>query len=747
MVPMAGLLAIAGVGLDLTINYTVVNMASGISGFTGINIAWKLIRDLMNIIFIFLLVYEAIKLILSQSTTQSIFKFIGFLVLAALLVNFSLFFTKIMIDASNIVTIGIYNSILNSAPINIPIPGYPVQVTGISIPFMSNLGLTSIFSTSASSLFGGGTNAMIATLFGAALFLIASFVFFAVSLVFIIRYVTLIILLMISPIGFMGSALPFVSDYSKQWWKALNSQLIFAPVYMLMTWLVLTLMSSPNFLITTGDWAAGGQGSFSFMLNYVIVITLVIATLFVAKSTSSKGSGYISDATKRLSGFAGGLVMGGVARTGRNTLGRWGANVAENEDLKRQATEGNWRQRTLAKAQLSLGNRAAESTFDTRATERFGAIAKATGFGKDDFGKVDKKKETYKAIVEAQNKRAEDVAKFYKPSDAAAEAAKNKLNLNTKEGLEFNVAEQKRKADYITFMKSPEYLNSAEYKAKKALNEETKALVTDNKNVEDELETNQKDLTGVDRSIDSINNKGKQIDTLIAKSNKTPEETKLLDDLRKSYVEEQSQLSNLIDQRKMIVNRITENQSKKVGLQLKMNDIAKKMKEMEFDEKSWMSDEKKSLIATAGGTTTEKSKGNNPITTIKDAAGNIVGKIDSKGVVLEGANVEVKSAFVQRVEREAKNIESRGIIGRFIDNTVGAAANTVGISSMPLTKKNRQEMARRARKVTEGKKKPTKEELKKIGFEVADDEPEDDATPAAPPAAAPAATNPTPGNP
>ena len=103
----AFILYLAGTILDFVINFTIVDMASNLSKLTGINMAWKVIRDLMNMAFIFLLVYEAIKLIIGQSDTGKIKNFITFIVLASLLINFSLFFTKVMIDASNIVTIGV----------------------------------------------------------------------------------------------------------------------------------------------------------------------------------------------------------------------------------------------------------------------------------------------------------------------------------------------------------------------------------------------------------------------------------------------------------------------------------------------------------------------------------------------------------------------------------------------------------------------------------------------------------------
>src|SRR5581483_1447395 len=109
---MSLILWIAGVTLNFVIQNTVVTMSSTVAGFTGINIAWKVVRDLLNIGFIFLLIYEGIKLIVSESSGPKVRDFVVGVVITAILINFSLFFTKLLIDASNVVTIGFYNSII-----------------------------------------------------------------------------------------------------------------------------------------------------------------------------------------------------------------------------------------------------------------------------------------------------------------------------------------------------------------------------------------------------------------------------------------------------------------------------------------------------------------------------------------------------------------------------------------------------------------------------------------------------------
>ena len=385
---MSLILWIAGAGLDLVLKYTIVEMSKNISGMSGINIAWKVIRDLMNMAFIFILVFEGIKMIIGFSDSNKVKKFIGFLILASLLINFSLFFTKVMIDASNIVTIGLYNSIINPSNNETDVAGQSSSISGLSVPFMEALGVSSFYSSATieqmSKNAGGQTNLIIMGLAGSILFLIISFVFLAVAVMFVIRYIALIILMMLSPIAYMGMALPFIKEYSKQWWAAFKSQLLFAPIYMLITWVILTLMSSPGFISNSGaQWqdmlipdenGNANPESLSLLLNFAVIIGLTIASLVIAASTAKKGSQLISKAVGMGTAFAGGAIMGGSARLARNTVGRAGQAIADNRWLKERAPDSR-----LARTAISVGKTTGSASFDTR----------ATGIGKAAFSGID----------------------------------------------------------------------------------------------------------------------------------------------------------------------------------------------------------------------------------------------------------------------------------------------------------------------------------------------------------------------
>ena len=74
-----------------------------------ISIAWGIVRDLSNIFFILALLYIAIQTILGMGHETK--KMIVHVIIMALLINFSMFFTKVVIDSSNVLALIFYNKI------------------------------------------------------------------------------------------------------------------------------------------------------------------------------------------------------------------------------------------------------------------------------------------------------------------------------------------------------------------------------------------------------------------------------------------------------------------------------------------------------------------------------------------------------------------------------------------------------------------------------------------------------------
>lgn len=412
---------IAGGLLNWVVQYTVVNMAQNINS-QNINNTWKVIRDVGNMGFIFVLLYAAIKTIIGQGENNQ--RLIVNIVIAAVLMNFSLFFTKIVIDASNVIAITFYDRI---APGSLTAPQNLWAHSGIANAMMQQLKVQTIWDGTN----WAGTNLLIIGIMGTIFCLIAAFVFVAVSLLFITRFILLLILLALSPIVFLAMVLPGSKKYSKQWIDALIGQATFAPVYFLMTWVILALMKGimhPSGSLLGAVQNPGELSSVGLIVNFLIVVGFLIASIIVSKQLSDKTGYGFNKITGWAMGAAGGATFGMAGRLGRNTVGRMADARANNQDLKDRASEKGMRG-MAARMQLATARKAAGSSFDYRAGNIGGVIT-----GKMDAGKTGGKG----GFVEYKKKQAESEAK-YAQSLAPGDEVINIAEQNLKTTKEFNI--------------------------------------------------------------------------------------------------------------------------------------------------------------------------------------------------------------------------------------------------------------------------------------------------------------------
>ncbi|PIQ68322.1 MAG: hypothetical protein COV91_04680 [Candidatus Taylorbacteria bacterium CG11_big_fil_rev_8_21_14_0_20_46_11] len=305
----ARVLWMSGILLNISVSAT-LNMAGILDNLPIVDIGWKIIRDISNIVFIFLVLWAGISITLGIGNNGSkAWGLIAHIVLVALFINFSLFITKAVIDASNIAALHFYSLIKE--------PGHENDWDGgLSDAFMNGLQIQSIYNTHGTQGFnsndgsqyinsvGGDTlsygNILLIGLLGSITMLVAAFVFYAASIMFIIRLVTLIMLMVLSPLAFVAWIIPGASGLASQWWSKLWSQSFFAPLYLALAYVVVAAINSNSPYKTLGGTPEGtgfvgayigfNGGSISIILNFIIIIGLLIGCLIVAQSLGAKGS-------------------------------------------------------------------------------------------------------------------------------------------------------------------------------------------------------------------------------------------------------------------------------------------------------------------------------------------------------------------------------------------------------------------------------------------------------------------------
>lgn len=396
-------------------------------GYTIDNL-WSTVRDIFNLTFIFGLVYIGFKMIFN-SGDSSAKRMLGSLVLAALLVNFSLFITKFVIDFSNIAAAQLAEGFNNAG------------TYAISDGFMNLMGISGLFSTGG-SLADMTTSKGFAFIFGSLiLYIVAAFVFAAGGMLLIIRFVVLNIYMILSPLMFLGMVFPGFSNVSREYWSGFLSRAFFAPAYILMLYFAhQILVNMKGVGAGTAQMAevfgsANPVPSFASTIPYFILTAVfMIAALVVAQKMGAQGATSALAIGKRMStgtrkyvqGKAGSATFGAAASASQRTIGYGAQKLSNNKKLNTWAGKSWVGEKTLKATRV-----VADTSFDARQVAGFGAAA---GIGTGVKG-------GYNSRIAAKNKADADFAKSLGETKVEKDLTGNYVDAEIKERVEKNLAE------------------------------------------------------------------------------------------------------------------------------------------------------------------------------------------------------------------------------------------------------------------------------------------------------------------
>ncbi len=383
-----------GVLLDFALQQTI---DSKIYNDLGVIAAgWTVVRDIANMLFIFVLLYIAITTILGMAGHNTM-TMLRNVIIAALLINFSLFFTKMIIDAGNIIAVGFWNN-MGKKTVNGP-NGPMVTYVGPSETLRRGLDLQEVLANpttprannpSAATKGPPEPNDMtMATIYagGAILMFIAGYVFLAGAIMMIIRSITLIFLMILSPFAFVGVILPKTAGYASKWWDRLLSEVMVAPVFLAMIYIVVAIVQTGGLRVAASSaqegatWSAlfmGNYDTIALLYQYFIIIGLTLGSLKVAQSVAGETAGMATKFAKKGIGSAYSTGAAGVGIVGRQTVGRYADYKKNDKNLQEQAKldtlEGK-----RARMQLASYNKLAKSSFDLRAAPGMKTVGGMTG--------------------------------------------------------------------------------------------------------------------------------------------------------------------------------------------------------------------------------------------------------------------------------------------------------------------------------------------------------------------------------
>ena len=422
---------LAGHFLDFFIYYA-TDSASYINTF--VSKAWGAVRDVANIFFIIALLYVAIKTILGLNVTDNK-KLISAVIIVGLIINFSLFTTKVVIDGSNILAKIFYNNITSTKADSTDAAIEAGGEKSISIGLIDKFNPQNIVMDAYKAGLGLGY-AIFLTLLLMAVTLYTAYIFFSVALLFVARVVSLWISMIFSPIAFASYTVPFeIPGFGhKEWWKGLIENAFLAPLFIFFLYIIvmftefLTEITKYQSDPSLSDFTSTIRRLMTMIIPFIIIVML----LTKAKKLAVKLSGDMGAIINKVGAVAGGLALGaatgGAGMLASSTIGKYAQNVANNDELRRVAAEGDPndpRAQGRAQRKLNRANYFANKSFDFRQTAAGKGLGKVTGMNFDKgLSSVGLDTKTLKGGRHAQQEREKEKGiekmKTYEMTGAAA---------------------------------------------------------------------------------------------------------------------------------------------------------------------------------------------------------------------------------------------------------------------------------------------------------------------------------------
>lgn len=358
--PMAWFMGVMGVFLNLVVQEFIVSFGSQTTIIATVTEGWQIFRDLANMLIIFFLLLTGIATIL-RLEQWGWRKFLSRVIIAALIINFSLFITKVVIDTSNLFTAQIYSAILTKAyggqngilagngagstrgqvscledratrlaalagntgnsatnvssnSLSEGLLEDPCVSAGLSGAFTSVLRMTTLMTVPAGwqGAVGAGGNVefavtsesfLIINLLGAFMFLTLALIFGAMAIMLLIRWVVLIMLMLFSPIWMIGLVF---GHGGKKYWDRLIENAIFPPLFFIMVYASYIIANGMKVAVNSNSTATGEVASYTLIAAgqggwYLLLhFVLVILMLIYAMKWALEAG----DETARAGGFA-----------------------------------------------------------------------------------------------------------------------------------------------------------------------------------------------------------------------------------------------------------------------------------------------------------------------------------------------------------------------------------------------------------------------------------------------------------
>lgn len=434
------ILGLAGTVFNWVVIRTVFQFGTYFGTNEGMLIAWGVMRDIANIGLLFGFIFMGVLLILNvdggghgHGGGVSAKKAIPRLIIFAVLLNFSLFASQAVIDVANAFSSS-FATLAGESCTTRTSTGTASDAdqtneecsnVGISGQILKAAGLTSIWDsenrdidTAMKNLLDRPYSYAVSLMLLSVFVLVTAMVLLAGSIMLIIRVVILSLLMVTSPIGFAGMAIPKLQGIASMWWSKLMSQAFFAPVYLLLIFISIKLtegLSSGEATLANALIANQGTsvaGNMQVVMVFMVVIGFMIASLIAATKMGAMGAKF---ATQSVAG----ATVGFAGFAGRRTLGAASGNVAKRIASSNYARSNGFGSRFA----YNIANKGATASYSARTG--INNITKGAGL---DIGSAGKNvSHGIHGIEEAEVKKRKEFAEKTLAQTPAEQAAEKRL--------------------------------------------------------------------------------------------------------------------------------------------------------------------------------------------------------------------------------------------------------------------------------------------------------------------------------
>ncbi|MBI4134254.1 MAG: type IV secretion system protein [Candidatus Terrybacteria bacterium] len=296
-------------------------------GFFGnefVQVGWAVVRDITNWFFIVFLLVSAIATILDIENYNAR-KILPKLIIVALLVNFSLFFTGFAINVAQGIT-------------SIFVTQLAGQYDDIGQAFLNGLQITNASMADLNAFddfihkLSDNVQSIAEDIVAIILLLFVAYVFAFMALSLLYRIVQLWILMILSPLAFLAAILPATQQYWNKWLHDFTRWTVFAPIAVffiwLGTWLIFYLNSNQarwGEYETNSGFVLAILGGADKMMRYAVILIFLYMSVKVTQALAGEAAKF---ATATIGAAIGGVALGaagGGAAIGLLRASRMGA--------------------------------------------------------------------------------------------------------------------------------------------------------------------------------------------------------------------------------------------------------------------------------------------------------------------------------------------------------------------------------------------------------------------------------------